>query len=274
MKILVFGLILLMNLPALAQEDSPVRPEDLEQRVHVINNSQAPAQNPSDSQIDPNNPNQPVQVKSTDEDDKLIDNLEEDRRKSTETAVKLDQAKNQMTEAVFNAPEELRKLGVEQITGASLLDARVVGVMKKMLEQNSMKNASDTEVRAMILEKAKGTAMENFLITHPKVTNTFIEILKDPKAMPSIIGIFLRRDDLKVYGCIWLGLMIFAWLFKKFLFKKKKNWSSAQRMLVSFLVSICITITSFTIFYNMFHDEISPTAKIIVKHWRRRNLKS
>lgn len=268
MKIFVFGLILLMSLPAFTQEDSPVRPEDLEQRVHVINNSQN-----SPSQVDPNNPNQP-QMKSQDEDDKMIDSLEEDRRKSTEAAVKLDETKNQMTEAVFNAPEELKKLGHETITGASLLDEKVVGVMRKMLEQNSLRKASDEEVRQMILEKAKGTAMESYLISHPKVTNTFVEILKDPQAMSSLIGIFLRKDDLKLYGLIWLGLMIFAWLFKKYLFKKKTRWSSAQRMLVSILVSICITITSFSIFYNMFNNEISPTAKIIVKNWRRRNLKS
>lgn len=261
--------MLLISLPGFSQEDDGVtRPEELEQRVHVIGT-------PQQSPVDPNNPQNPEQapaVRSTDEDERLIEGLEEDRKKSTEAAVKLDETKNQMTEAVFNAPEELKKLGHETISGAALMDDKVVMVLKKMLEQNTMSKASDEEVRAMMLEKAKGSYMEKFLVDHPKVTNMFVEVLKDPKAMPSLIGVFLRKDDLKVYAVIWVCLMILAWFIKKMLFKKNKRWSSAQRTLVGLLVSVCITLTSVTIFYNMFSDELSPTAKIIVKHWRRRNL--
>lgn len=269
MKLSIFCLMLLLGLPGYSQEGEVTRPEDLEQRVHVIG---TPADAPAETQANPQNPDQTPAIRSDNEDDQMIEGLEEDRKKSTEAAVKLDETKNQMTEAVFNAPEELKKLGHETISGASLMDEKVVMVLKKMLEQNAMSKASDAEVKAMIMEKAKGSAIEKFLVDHPKVTNMFVEILKDSKAMPSLVGVFLRKDDLKVYGLIWLGLMIFAWLFKKTLYKKNKKWTSGQRMLVSLLVSIGITFTSLTIFYNMFHDEISPTAKIIVKHWRKRNL--
>lgn len=263
MKFSVFCLMVLFCLPGYSQEGEVTRPEDLEQRVHVIGS-------PSPHSHQQNSP----AVKSLDEDDKLINSLEEDRRKSTEAAVKLDQTKNQMTDAVFNATEELKKLGVESINGASLMDEKVVGVLKKMLEQNTMRSASDEEVRAMILEKSKGTGMEKFLITHPKLTNMFVEVLKDPQAMPSLIGIFLRKDDLKLYAGIWVGLMVLAWLIKKLLYKKNPRWTSGKRILVSLLVSLCITATTLTIFYNMFSNELSPTAKIIVKHWRKRNLKT
>jgi len=276
MKFSLFCLILLMSLPAFTQEDSPVRPEDLEQRVHVIGGQNPGAATSNPAETNSNNPQAPsdgtqaIQPQSVDEDDKLIDNLEAERRKSVETALKLEKAKNDLTNVAFNAPAELKKLGYDNITAAALLDDKVVKVVQKMMAQNAFKNASDEEVRVLIMEKAKGSFMEGYLRNHPKVMNTFVEILKDEKAMSSMVGIFLRRSDLKLYACFWFGLMILAWLIKKMLFKK--DWTRSKRMGVSLLVSVCVTATSLTIFYNMFYNEISPVTKIIVKHWRRRNL--
>lgn len=254
-----------MNLPGFAQEDSQVtRPEDLEQRVHVIG-TPTPQQNTDPANVPAVNPAQLT------EDEKAIHDIEAERLKGAETAQKLEAAKNAIVEPVFDAPEELRKLGYDSINGAALMDVRVVKVVQKMMAQNNFKNVSLDEVKAMIIEKAKGSPMEGFLNDHPRVTHTFAEILKDEKAMASIIGIFLRRDDLKKYACFWLALMIIAMIIKKKTFKK--SWPSSKRFLMSMLVSICVTLTSFTIFYNIFSAELSPTAKIIVKNWRRRNLK-
>lgn len=277
MKFCLFCLMLIMSLSGFAQEDSVTRPEDLEQRVHVIGgkNSEAAEQNPSETNL--GNPHAPAdsasaasQIHSVDEDDKLIDNLEAERRKSVETALKLEKAKNDLTNVAFNAPAELKKLGYDNITAAALLDEKVVKVVQKMMAQNTFKNTSDDEVRKLILDKAKGSFMEGYLNNHPKVVNTFVEILKDEKAMSSMVGIFLRRSDLKLYAAFWFGLMVLAWLIKKMLFKK--DWTSSKRMGMSVLVSLCVTVTSLTIFYNMFHKEISPMTKIVMKHWRKRNL--
>lgn len=274
MRFFVFCLVLLLSLPAFTQEDSPVRPEDLEQRVHVIGGQNPNAAPQTQPQENSGNPDAPVsaasQLHSMDEDERLIENLEAERKKSAETALKLEKAKNDLTNVVYNAPEELKKLGYDKITATALLDEKVVKVVQKMMAQNTFKNTSDEDVRKLIMERAKGSFMEGYLKNHPKVLNTFVEILKDEKAMSSIVGIFLRRSDLKLYAVFWFGLMILAWLIKKMLFKK--NWTSTKRMGMSLLVSLCVTGTSLTIFYNMFHKEISPMAKIVMKNWRRRNL--
>ncbi len=275
----VFWLMFFITLPGFAQhgdvrEDDVTRPEDLEQRVHVLgSNPDAPVENPQvNPQVDPQNPDlAPTNANIAPSDDEaMIDNLEAERKKSVEAALMLDKAKNNLTNAAFNAPEELKKLGYETITATALMDEKVVKVVKKMMEQSTLKQATDEEVRKLILDKAKGSLMENYLKNHPKVTDTFVEILKDEKAMSSMVGIFLRRNDLKLYGLFWLGLMILAWLFKKIVFKK--DWPRGKHIGLSLLVSFCVTVTSLTIFYNMFSNEISPMAKIIVKNWRKRNL--
>ena len=268
MKLSLFCLVIFIALPVFAQEGDVTRPEDLEQRVHVLG---SPSQNPQDSQANPEAVAAPTDT-PLNEDDQLLNDLEEQKRQQAETAVKLEQAKNTITEVAFNAPEELKKLGHEQITAASLMDEKVVAVIKKMMAQSTLKNSTDDEVKQLIMEKAKGSFMEKFLTNNPKVLMMFTEIVKDEKAMSSMVGIFLRKSDLKIYGCIWLCFMILSWLIKKYAFKK--DWSSGKRFVMSLALSLAITGTTLTIFYNMFYEEISPVTKIIVKHWRKRNLKT
>ncbi len=205
------------------------------------------------------------------DDDKLLEKLEEDRRKQTEAAVKLNQVSEKVQTTVLSAPEQLKKLGYETVTPAALLDKKVVKLVQKMMAESTLKNASHEEVRNLILDKAKGKPLEGFLNNSPKIVNCLVDILRDPKALSSMVGLFLRRDDLKLYFFIWLGLMITAWAIKRFAFNKK--WPRSKTIVMGLLVSLSATTISLTTFYNLFHAELSPAAEIMVKHWRRRNLK-
>lgn len=205
------------------------------------------------------------------DDDKLLEKLEADRKKQTEAAVKLNQVSEKVQTSVLSAPEQLKKLGYETVTPAALLDKKVVKLVQKMMAESTLKNASHEEVRNLILDKAKGKPLEGFLNSSPKIVNCLVDILRDPKALSSMVGLFLRRDDLKLYFFIWLGLMITAWAIKRFAFNKK--WPRSKTIVMGLLVSLSATTISLTTFYNFFHAELSPTAEIMVKHWRRRNLK-
>lgn len=205
------------------------------------------------------------------DDDQLLEKLEADRRKQTETAVKLNQVSEKVQTSVLSAPEQLKKLGYETVTPGAFLDKNVVKLVQKMMADSTLKNASHQEVRNLVLDKAKGKPIEKFLSESPRVMNLIVDILRDPKALSSLVGLFLRRDDLKMYFFIWLGLMISAWAIKKYLFSK--SWSGGKRFMMGLLVSLSATAISLSAFYNIFHAELSPTAEIVVKHWRQRNLK-
>lgn len=206
------------------------------------------------------------------DDDQLLEKLEADRRKQTEAAVKLNQVSERVQSSVLSAPEQLKKLGYDTVTPGALLDKKVVKLVQKMMAESTLKNASHDEVRKLILDKAKGKPVEGFLNNSPKVVNLIVDILRDPKALSSLVGLFLRRDDLKMYFFIWLGLMITAWAIKKFTFNKK--WPRGKTFVLGLMVSLTATTISMTTFYHIFHAELSPTAEIVVKHWRKRNLKT
>lgn len=204
------------------------------------------------------------------EDDALLEKLEADRRKQTETAVKLNEVSKNVTSSVLSVPEQLKKLGYETVTPGALLDKKVVKLVQEMMANSTLKNASHQEVRNLVLDKAKGKPIEGFLNKSPRVVNVIVDILRDPKALSSLVGLFLRRDDLKMYFFIWLSVMIASWAIKKYTFSE--NWSGGKRFVMGLMVSLLATTITMTTFYNIFHAELSPTAEIVLKHWRKRNL--
>jgi hypothetical protein len=205
-----------------------------------------------------------------DDDEKILNELEEDREQSTAQAVQMNDMSENLKNQLSSVPQALKQLGESKLNPASLMDEKVVLSLKAALKNNPLKTLPKEEVRALIFEKIQSEKVKNYLVNHPKILDTWIEILQDDKALPSAVGIFLRKSDLKLYGFIWLGLLVFSWIFKKIYFSK--DWTFLHRLFMSFLMSISVSVISFGTFYTMFYDELSPAVKIIVKNWRQRNI--
>jgi hypothetical protein len=204
------------------------------------------------------------------DDEQLVDTIEAERRKQVETAVKLNDAQENLKSAVFNAPKELQKLGYKTLDAAAFKDERVVKIVQKMFDNSPLRSMTIEQVRNLMLEKVKGEPYEGLLRSNPKLVDAFADVLRDEKAMPSLLGVLLRKDDLKIYGLIWLGLIFFSWVFKKIFFDK--DWSRGKRFFMSILVSLSVTALSLGIFYKMFNEEVSPTVTILSRHWNNRNI--
>lgn len=266
MKFLVFSLLIVFSLPGLCQEGEPTRPEDLPQRVHVI---PSPAAEPAPTE-NPGQTNEPTNVDNSEE--ATVDELTREKERASEGIRNANEATEKVKEQIFNGPEELAKLGYETLDGAALMDEKVIKIVQKMMDNSPLKGASRKEVVNLMLERLQGQPGENFLRNNPRLLYVFADILRDDKAMPAVIGILSRRDDLKIYLFIWISLMIAGFVIKRFYIKKQKKWSPTKKFAMGFTLSLLITITSFSIFYNMFENELSPAGKIIVQHWRKRNL--
>lgn len=265
MNFLVLCVLVAFSLPGFSQEGDVTRPEDLPQRVHIIN---SPSAEPA-----PVNNNQPEnRPEAVNPEDDTVDELTRLRVEEAQAAMKAHEASEKMKQKVFNGPEELAKLGYQSLDGAALLDEKVIKIVQKMMDNSPLKGASRKEVVSLMLEKLQGQPGEEFLKNNPRLLYVFADILRDDKAMSSVIEIMSRRSDLKTYFFIWLSLMITGMLIKRFYFKKQKKWSPTRHFLMGVSLSLSITVVSFSIFYNMFEKELSPAGKIIVQHWRKRNL--
>lgn len=207
---------------------------------------------------------------SQEDDEKLLEDLEAEKRSQAEAHVKLNEAQENIKSQITDLPAELKKLGHESLNTAALMDEKVIKLMQDAIKQNPLHKKSAREVREAILKQTEGSFIHGYLSDSPKLMNAFVEVLRDEKALTSAMGIFLRKDDLKNYFFIWIGFMTLAWLFKKIFFQK--NWPKHKTTFLGIIVSLSFSLMSVTTFYNMFYDELSPAAKILFEHWRRRNL--
>lgn len=194
------------------------------------------------------------------DDEAFIEQIEQDRRKQVESAVKLDETRKE----VASIPEELKKLGHDSINTAALMDDKVVLLLKKTLQENNLKNVPPDTVRRIILDKAKGGWAYDFLMKRPNVLECLVDIMRDERALSEAIGMFLRKADLKLYAFIWFGFLVLGWLFKKIV--TEESWPRSKRIMLSIIVSLSTTFMSLSTFYLMFQKELSPTAEIIMKH--------
>ena len=173
-----------------------------------------------------------------------------------------------MNEAQKNSDPilELQRLGHTELSAKSLLDERVVVILQKLFRDNELQKQTPEFISALILDKARGKPFEWMLKDHPKFLRAVVDVIRDKEALASLIGIFLRKDDLKTYLFIWIGLMILGHFIKRFAFSE--DWGKGKRFVMSFLLSLTLALTSLTIFYNMFDRELTPTAQILIKHWK------
>ena len=199
------------------------------------------------------------------DEDKHLQDLEAQRRKQMELAVKLDESRQDLQEKTNNAIDELKRLGHSNITAASFLDEKVVRVIRKLLVNSPVRSLPREQVAELILQKSKGKVFGPFLMNNPKVLNTLVDILKDQEALPSLVGIFLRKDDLKYYFYLWLGIMLLGFLFKKFFFPVE--WLGWKLVVATIALNIMIGVISVTIFYNIFHKELSPLVSVVTRQF-------
>ena len=164
----------------------------------------------------------------------------------------------------LDAAKELEKLGYESINAKALTDERVIRLIKRMMEESDIHEASPELIKQLIHEKLKDSYLGAFLKSNPKLLDLLVDIMRDKKALIGLIDIFLRREDLKSYLHFWIAFLIAAWLIKKATFKKE--WGFWKTFGMGLLASVIVTSVSMTIFYNTFKKELTPALEIISKH--------
>lgn len=169
---------------------------------------------------------------------------------------------------VFNPILELNKLGYRELTATSLLDEKVVRILQRAFRDNQLQKEPPKVIRHLILEKAKGSSVEWMVKDHPKFLDMVVDILRDKEALSSLVGIFLRKGDLKFYFFLWIGLLIVSHLIRRYIFPNE--WGKIKRFIMGMALSFSIAALSLTVFYNMFKEELRPTAVIVLDHWERR----
>lgn len=197
-------------------------------------------------------------------DDETVRELEIARQKQLEKIQAIQKSTEPLAKPIKNPIEEIKALGHKQLNAMALLDDKVLAIIQRLIKEGQMGRITHDALKAQILQKAKGSFWEKVLHQFPVLVEIFAEVIRSKEALGGLIGIFVRKADLKTYGYIWLAIFVFGALIKNRLIKPK--WPFKKRFAWSLTISLVLTVSSVAIFYNFFSEELNPTLAIIGKH--------
>jgi hypothetical protein len=263
------SILISLSLPGFAQEGTVKEPLSPQGGRVIIQGappasepapveSEVPAGSPAGTTVTPAHPADAYE-------DADIQELEADRLKRLEKMNGIEATTAPLANPVMNPLEEIQRLGHKQIDAAAMLDEKVLAILQKTLKTGVMSKLPPEEVKKMLQEKFKDSLMGGILTKFPKLLNILVDLMRDKDALAGLLGIMIRKPDLKEYGYICLALFVFGLFVKNRIIKPK--WPFFKRLRYSMSVSLVLTSISFYLFYSYFGTEISPTIEVISKHF-------
>ncbi len=249
-----FSLLILifLSLPGFSQEETVKEP--LSANGGQVTIRQSPDVSPADeSSIQAPTPNE----------DSDIREIENARQKNLEKMKLVETATKPLAAPMLNPIEEMQRLGHKQLDAAALMDDKVLAIMQKVLKAGLLSKLPVEEVRKMILDKVKGSQLEGLLTRFPKLLDFCVEMLRDKEALSGLMGILIRKNDLKTYGYVWIAIFLFGLFIKHRIIKPK--WPFFKRFRYGMSVNFVLSIISLYVFYSFFSQELAPTISIISK---------
>jgi hypothetical protein len=200
------------------------------------------------------------------EEDEAIRELNATREAQLKKANLIQSATKPLEKPMGSPFEDIKALGHQQLNAAALMDEKVLAIFQKLFTDGHFSKVPRAETLKFLSEKVKGSFWEKVFIWFPVLKEIAVEVIRDPKAMPGLMQILVRKDDLKTYGYIWLAIFVFGIFIKGRIVKPK--WPFLKRRLVSLTISIPLTLMTFGVFYNIFSVEIDPLLGIIAERFQ------
>ncbi len=189
-----------------------------------------------------------------------IEKARDDRQKSMEAVAKVAAT----TEKVFNPTEELKKLGFDGINPKALFNSQAIVLIEKIFKEAKMHTLPPEVLREKIMESFKGHPLEGFFRSSPGLVNFFVDILRDEKALVSVLQIFKDKDRLKTYLYIWIVIMFLSYFTRKVFVSK--YWGRGWRAVASLMFSMTVSVISLSSFCLVFQEEMKPIINIVKRY--------
>jgi hypothetical protein len=162
-----------------------------------------------------------------------------------------------------NDPEKPKAEGLKE----SFVTNMMTGVMKQAIDQflkeNPFSKMERQEVKSMIELKTNGLPVATLFKNHPKILDIFVDWIRDDKALPKIIGIVNKPDEVKVYGFIVMGIFILSFILNL----ANSKGGLGKRILKKLMIFVGAFAINIGTFFFLFKEEMKPTLDIIFRYY-------
>ncbi len=204
------------------------------------------------------------QVSAQDDYEKNLEAQLEDHASSQQEAMKaLDilkpEQKERLMQAISSGDEariqEVSKEVMKEVTKEATTNPEAIQkLVKYSLKQFGAKDAS--QLRADILARVEGTPIAPILSTFPKLLDFFVNLLKDPSALPMFFKITANRRRLLIFLGINIALFFVKWFIKR---KEKKRKAPFSERMGRFTFFFALRLVLVAVF---FHKELWPAMMV------------
>jgi len=166
------------------------------------------------------------------------------------------------------SPEEFSQEADKKNKGKvknSFVSNMMNSMMKKMaaqfLKENPFSKMPKDEIKTMFTTRMSGLPVEKIINKYPVILDFVVEWLHDKRALPKLVGIINKPDDVKLYGLIVIGIFVGAFILNLM--------NSSGGLLTRIFKKLCIfgagTVVNIGAFVYLFKTEIDPTIDVFLK---------
>ncbi len=195
------------------------------------------------------------------EDENLSQQIEQEKKQQIQAAVRLNEQKEKAADLTVSVLEKVKSAATSDF---DFMDEKARTHIKKMIEESKIWEQSPDQIRRLIMLNVKGKPMEKVFQTFPKFLDVAVAFMRDREALSGLIDFLGKKEELKIYGLLWIGMMILGWVLRKLVVSKTR--ASGKNFFFKMTVNLLLSIVSIVVFYNMFEKEIGPTVSIIKQH--------
>lgn len=172
------------------------------------------------------------------------------------------QAKSGVNDGAGKLNGNTKKPKIPQFFG-NMLGGLKSNVLKKLLKANPMSNMSHDQLKQVMENRFEGTKYGAIIKKHPKILDVMVEMIRDERALPEMVSIMDKHDQLLTYTYIFMGMFILATLLSVFMFQ---NSGVFKRILFKIFLTVSLPLINLVIFYFMFKKNLDPTVDIIKRY--------
>lgn len=195
-----------------------------------------------------------------------IAELEAERAEHAKEIQLIENSVDAMENVPQGAMEEFKKLGHKSLNELNFSDEKVLDIVRGALNESEFSQMPPEIQRRLILEKIQGRPIEKLFNAFPVLLDLIVALFSDKQAIPSLLGIYSRKNDLKKYGFNALAILILGFFLRRYYLPRVSG--KFKRFLISLFMTLSINLTIMLVFYFTFTKEVGPSVSVLRKFFK------
>lgn len=159
--------------------------------------------------------------------------------------------------------DEAAHVSIKESYLSNVMSSDAKKFVAEFLRKNPFSEVPAPELRALVSARLNGIPFGKMLDNNPKLMDMFVELLRDKKAIPSLLSLINKPEKVKQFGIF--ALAVFVMVFILNLFNSKGN--IFKRILIKMSIGLTAFTCNLVAIYVIFGEEIQPTLNIVLKYF-------